>query len=418
MLFADARSQASCTFPSVNSILTSRCPTAFLGQPDEAMGIPARIPSLAEILRARGYRTVAVSASADGAQHPEPLQPGGGLRPRLRGVRRGLRLAGRPPASTASAARRSASIRRPEDDRPLFLYLHYLDPHGPYRRRPATAAGSPPAAPATATSSAAATPTRSADFLYKGAPDPGVDAGRAAATWSTSTTRRSPTSTPSSARLLRRLERRGWLDDSIVVFASDHGEEFLEHGHIKHCRTVFDTSIRTPLLLRVPGARPARFAARAQNLDVVPTVLDYLGIAGARRAASRAGACGRRSRAGGAGNAHQFSAPGPLRSAADGRFKLIGDLAAARRSGSTTSPRTPASGATCCARPSPASAPRWRACARPCAPSSRRRTARAGACAPGRRPRSACAPWAIWSDGWSVGARCPPAVLPRKTDGR
>ena len=64
VFFRDARSQASCTFPSVNSILTSRYPSAFLGQPPPSpLGIPKSIPSIAEILRERGFRTAAVSAS-------------------------------------------------------------------------------------------------------------------------------------------------------------------------------------------------------------------------------------------------------------------------------------------------------------------------------------------------------------------
>src|SRR5262245_25046949 len=59
--FDNARSQSSCTFPSVNSMLTSRWPASFLGQPGQALGIPETIPSLAEILRRHGFHTVAVS---------------------------------------------------------------------------------------------------------------------------------------------------------------------------------------------------------------------------------------------------------------------------------------------------------------------------------------------------------------------
>ena len=62
-LFENARAQAPCTFPSANSLLTSRYPSAFLGQPQRAIGIPAGIPSLAELLAPRGWSTAAVSAS-------------------------------------------------------------------------------------------------------------------------------------------------------------------------------------------------------------------------------------------------------------------------------------------------------------------------------------------------------------------
>ena len=47
VLFENVRSQASCTSPSVNSILTSRYPSVFLDQPDQGIGIPPSIPSVA-----------------------------------------------------------------------------------------------------------------------------------------------------------------------------------------------------------------------------------------------------------------------------------------------------------------------------------------------------------------------------------
>src|SRR4029079_15418546 len=80
------------------------------------------------------------------------------------------------------------------------------------------------------------------------------------------------------AALLRAVAAAGLAGDTLVVVAADHGEEFLEHGEIKHCRTVFDTSIRTPLVLRVPGLGHRAIRARAQNRDSAPTLLAYLGV--------------------------------------------------------------------------------------------------------------------------------------------
>ncbi|MEM8930526.1 MAG: sulfatase [Acidobacteriota bacterium] len=53
--------------------------------------------------------------------------------------------------------------------------------------------------------------------------------------------------------LLDALDARGVLDDTIVVVTSDHGEEFLEHGRIKHGHQLFDESLRVPLLIHAPG---------------------------------------------------------------------------------------------------------------------------------------------------------------------
>ena len=78
--------------------------------------------------------------------------------------------------------------------------------------------------------------------------------------------------------LLGRLRRTGLLKSSLVILAADHGEEFLEHGDVKHCRNLFDTSLHVPLLVRIPATQPRVVASPVQNLDLVPTVLDYLGI--------------------------------------------------------------------------------------------------------------------------------------------
>jgi len=80
--------------------------------------------------------------------------------------------------------------------------------------------------------------------------------------------------------LVQELEARGLLEETLIVFASDHGEEFLEHGHISHCRGVWDTVTHVPLFFKIPGVDGQRFDAAVQNLDIVPTILDYLAIDG------------------------------------------------------------------------------------------------------------------------------------------
>ena len=78
--------------------------------------------------------------------------------------------------------------------------------------------------------------------------------------------------------LMARLEALGLLEETILVLASDHGEEFLEHGHISHCRGVWDTVTHVPLAFRIPGVDGRRLDTAVENVDIVPTLLDYLAI--------------------------------------------------------------------------------------------------------------------------------------------
>jgi arylsulfatase A-like enzyme len=338
LLFQSVRSQASCTFPSVNSLLTSRSATAFVGQPGNAMGLPAGIPGLAEILRGRGFHTVAVSASPVVRRSPSRFNPGGGFDRGFDEFQEDC-LWKEADCVTDLALTHLARAAR----RPLFLYLHYLGGHGPY----ALPAGYPHRFAHGQPDKdfvRKGDPNPIASWLYKGAPNPGASAADLRYLGDLYDDKIAFFDAQ-LARLVDGLRAGGWLDDSIVVVAADHGEEFLEHGDVKHCRNLFDTTIRTPLLLRVPGAAPRTVAEPVENLDVVPTVLDLLGVHGAGVAAGAATS----SAAGVAGTAAfegrslrpavlgqplpqgwQRSAEGALRSISDGRLKLVHDLGTKR----------------------------------------------------------------------------------------
>ncbi len=82
------------------------------------------------------------------------------------------------------------------------------------------------------------------------------------------------------APLFELLEKTGLAEKTIIVFNSDHGEEFDEHGVISHGQTYYDGVIRTPLVIAAPGIPAAGRAATGlvQNLDVAPTLLDMVGV--------------------------------------------------------------------------------------------------------------------------------------------
>jgi arylsulfatase A-like enzyme len=80
-------------------------------------------------------------------------------------------------------------------------------------------------------------------------------------------------------RLLDPLESAGRLEDSIVIITADHGEEFLDHGGLGHTSTVFNELINVPLIIKWPGtAEPVRSPRYVAHVDMLPTLLDYIGI--------------------------------------------------------------------------------------------------------------------------------------------
>lgn len=66
--------------------------------------------------------------------------------------------------------------------------------------------------------------------------------------------------------------------NTVVVVTSDHGEEFEEHGGTSHGKSCHEESAHVPLILKVPGLPAARIAERVAGIDIVPTLLELLGI--------------------------------------------------------------------------------------------------------------------------------------------
>jgi arylsulfatase A-like enzyme len=270
-VFEHARSQASCTFPSVNSLLTSRNPAIFTRQEADQLGIPDAYPSIAEMLKEHGYNTVAVTASPIVRATPSKYNPNGGFD-------RGFDTFMEDPLWRPGGGVNRAIIEELDEVKePFFLYAHYMDPHGPYRppeRYTRRFAGGYEGHPFIDRGN----PVPIGKMLYAGGPHYEitdrdiqhlVDLYDDEIRYFDGVFR----------RLMRYLEARDLLDRTLIIISSDHGEEFLEHGHIKHCRGVWDTVTRVPLIFRFPGIQGGqRFSNAVQNLDIVPTILDYLEI--------------------------------------------------------------------------------------------------------------------------------------------
>ena len=71
------------------------------------------------------------------------------------------------------------------------------------------------------------------------------------------------------------------LDNTLLIITADHGESFTEHGYLfDHGDNLYDPSLRVPLIVRYPKAAKAgtRVACQVGGVDVVPTVMDVLGV--------------------------------------------------------------------------------------------------------------------------------------------
>ncbi len=80
------------------------------------------------------------------------------------------------------------------------------------------------------------------------------------------------------SRFLKRVEEWGYLDDSVVVITSDHGEEFWEHGGLGHATTLYDEQVRVPLMVRAPEQKPDIRDDVVSLVDLKYSMLDILDI--------------------------------------------------------------------------------------------------------------------------------------------
>jgi arylsulfatase A-like enzyme/Tfp pilus assembly protein PilF len=122
---------------------------------------------------------------------------------------------------------------------PFLVWMHLYDPHAPY---------APPEPYAT---------------RYAGRPYDGAIAFADAQV----------------GRLIASLKNRRLYDGSVIVLAGDHGEGLGEHGEKNHGFFIYDSTLHVPLLIKAPGVIPRVVMDPVSLVDVMPTVLQALGIA-------------------------------------------------------------------------------------------------------------------------------------------
>ncbi len=79
-------------------------------------------------------------------------------------------------------------------------------------------------------------------------------------------------------RLVDGLRARGLWGKTLFVLTADHGDEFEDHGHRFHGRTLYEEMTHVPLVVRVPAAPPRRLEVPIGQMELAPTLLELLGV--------------------------------------------------------------------------------------------------------------------------------------------
>ena len=219
LFFENAVCPAPLTLPSHTSLMTGKYPIHH-GIHDNAGIVDAKELTLAEILRTNGYNTYAFVGGFP-LDHRFGLNQGFDFYddtfPREKNRSLDFR-------SERTAADVVAAVQRTTIKRPFFAWVHFYDPHAPYRNNG-----------------------------YKGEIEY-VDKQIGA--------------------LIKKFQR----SSTVIAVAGDHGESLGEHGEWTHRIFVYDSTMKVPFWILGPGIPEQRVQKQVRLIDFLPTVLGFLKI--------------------------------------------------------------------------------------------------------------------------------------------
>jgi arylsulfatase A-like enzyme len=244
VVFEAAYTVAPLTLPAHASMLTGLFPPRHGVRDNGLAALPQSATTLAERAREARHQTAAFLGAV-------VLDQGFGLEQGFETYEAPARrfyggasmgYAERP--AHAVVARAIDWLRARDAERPFLLWVHLWDAHAPHQ------------------------PTE--DHLARAGGDPYL--GEVAAC------------DLALGRLFAALRAEDLMDSTLVVVVADHGEAFGEHGEVSHGPFVWNTTLRVPLILRLPGGKRAgtRVAGVASVVDVHPTALEALGLTPAK----------------------------------------------------------------------------------------------------------------------------------------
>jgi len=284
VVFATCYAQGDWTKPSMAALLTSQYPST-TGVYKMNHRLSDRFQTFPEVLRANGFHAAGFSAN---------VVMGGLLSNYAQGfdhfVESTAINAGDPIRYASGSARKLNAAVLPwlarNEQWPVLLYLHSVDPHEEYEPEPAYL-------------ERFADPGRHERFrsewrtlLASRPPIPGLyltqddfDRTNLDSRWfeahaSDLYDADIRANDDQLEVLWNALQQEGWGEDLILVFTSDHGEEFFDHGGTCHGYSLYEEMTRVPLLIYAPGLLPAgkRIDAPVRSIDIYPTLCELLGL--------------------------------------------------------------------------------------------------------------------------------------------
>jgi arylsulfatase len=273
LVFEVAYATAPFTVPSLASLHTGRYP-AELGLQINLSELRTDVATLAELLARSGWKTAAVVSNVVLRQR-EDLGRGFEVWDDTMEEMEAVRLwRERTALPTTDAALRLVDVWRSDPEvagRPLFLWVHYQDPHGPYTPPPGWRERY-------TDQEQRLVPDRTLPEVMGTHGEGGIpryqllDGRHQASYYRAGYAAEIAWMDAQVGRLLDSLRERGLL--SSLVFAADHGEAMGEHDFwFSHGHHLTDEAVQVPLMLRLPGLTPGRRRDVASLVDVLPTVL-------------------------------------------------------------------------------------------------------------------------------------------------
>lgn len=261
-VFTQARTQENWTKPSVATLLTGQYPWQHTATSDAAV-LPESAQMLSERLADEGFHTAAFICNGY-------VSDAFGFRQGWRSWRNYIRE-GRRTQARFVAADVLEWLDARDISKPFFLYVHTIDPHVPYIPPPELLAEYDPEpyeGPIDFTRDRGLLEKIKSNRLHPNA----RDRAHLEALYDGEITYHDT----HFASILQGLERRELMDDTLIAFTADHGEEFFDHASVGHGHSLYEELLHVPLVLYVPGAAPVRVDEPASLADLVPTVLDAL----------------------------------------------------------------------------------------------------------------------------------------------